>query len=317
MSTMAKDYYKILGVSRNATAEEIQKAYRRLVRKYHPDVNPDDKQAQEKFKEVQEAFEVLSDPKKREMYDRYGSAFEYAAAGGGPGGAGQTYTWSNVDTDFDDFDFSQIFGSRGAGSPFDFVEIFRRQQPGGARPRARRGVDVETELTVPFATAVTGGETEITLRGPQGEKHLRVKIPAGIESGQKIRLRGQGRPGAGGGPPGDLFIRVQVAPHPWFERVGKNLRLKLPVTPAEAAGGTTIDVPTPKGTVSLKVPPGSNTGTKLRVRGHGVAPRGQSPGDLIVELQVKLPPNLTPEDVELLRQLDQRHPWNPRGEIRW
>ncbi len=315
---MAKDYYKILGVSRNATAEEIQKAYRQLVRKYHPDLNPEDKQAQEKFKEVQEAFEVLNDPKKREMYDRYGSAFEYAAAGGGgaPGGA-RTYTWTNVDTDFDDFDFSQIFGGRGGADPFGFAEVFRRQAGGAARPRARRGVDIETELTVPFATAVTGGETEITLSGPQGEKHLRVKIPPGVESGQKIRLRGQGRPGAGGGPPGDLFIRVIVAPHPFFQRVGKNLRLQLPLTPAEAAGGTTVDVPTPKGTVSLKIPPGSNTGTKLRVRGHGVAPKGQAPGDLIVELQVKLPPDLDEEDVQLLRRLDQRHPWNPRQEIRW
>ncbi len=311
---MAKDYYKILGVSRNATAEEIQKAYRRLVRKYHPDLNPDDKQAQEKFKEVQEAFEVLSDPKKREMYDRYGSAFEYAA--GGPGAGARSYTWSNVDTEFDDFDFSQIFGGRGGVDPFSFAEMFRRRAQ-ATRPRARRGLDVETELTVPFSTAVSGGETEITLSGPQGEKHLRVKIPAGVESGQKIRLRGQGRPGIGGGPPGDLLIRVHVAPHPFFQRVGKNLRLLLPVTPAEAAGGTTVEVPTPKGTVSLKIPPGSNTGTKLRVRGHGVGAKDQRPGDLIVELQVKLPPELDEEDVELLRRLDRQHPWNPREQIRW
>ena len=313
---MAKDYYQILGVSRSATAEEIQRAYRKLVRKYHPDLNPDDKQAHEKFKEVQEAFEVLSDPKKREMYDRYGSAYQYAA-GGGPGG-GATYTWRSTDTDFDDLDFAEIFGTRFGPGGFDpFAELFRRYQGAGARRAARRGADVETEATIPFATAVLGGETEVALSGPQGTKRLRVKIPAGIESGQKIRLRGQGQPGAGGGPPGDLFIRVHVAPHPFFRREGKNLYLTLPVTAAEAAAGTKVDVPTPKGTVALKVPPGSNTGTKLRIRGRGVAPSGQEPGDLIVELAVKLPPNLDQQDVELLRQLDQRHPWNPRAQIRW
>ncbi len=313
---MAKDYYKILGVRRDATAEEIQKAYRQLVRKYHPDLNPDDKQAQEKFKEVQEAFEVLSDPKKREMYDRYGSAFEYATAGGGPGGA--SYRWQQVDTDFDDFDFSQIFGSRFGPGGFDpFVEIFRRHQTAATRSAARRGSDVETEVTVPFATAVLGGQTEVVLSGPQGTKHLRVKIPAGIESGQKIRLRGQGRPGLGGGPPGDLFITVHVAPHPHFRRQGKNLHLTLPVTPYEAAAGTKVDVPTPTGTVALKIPPGSNSGTKLRLRGRGVQPKGETPGDLIVELLIKLPEDLGPEDLEALKQMDQRRAWNPRAQIVW
>ena len=320
---MAKDYYHTLSVGRDASQAEIQKSYRDLARKYHPDLNPDDKAAKEKFQEVQEAFDVLNDPKKREMYDRYGSSFQQAGAGGGP--------WMHSSGDFEDIDLSQFFGERfggGAGTGAGtggFAEFFQQFGGAGGGPQARtrtrtpgrRGADLEAELEVPLATAVLGGEAQIVLRRDGRDETITVKVPPGIGDGQRIRLRGQGQPGAGGGPDGDVFLTIHVAPHPFYQRRGKDLHVRVPITLGEAAGGAKVDVPTPHGTVSLRVPPGSSSGTKLRARGQGVAPKDETPGDLIAELQVVLPPSLDEQEKETLRELDRRHPSNPRSELRW
>jgi DnaJ-class molecular chaperone len=322
---MAKDYYHTLGISRNASQAEIQKAYRDLARKYHPDLNPNDKGAKQKFQEVQEAFDVLNDPKKREMFDRYGSSFEQA--GGGPGGGG---TWTYT-SDMDDVDLSQFFGERfGAGTPGGmggFAEMFRQfggtageagtGRRGRSRARAAQGADIEAELEVPFTTAVGGGEAHVQLQRDGQAETLSIKIPAGIEDGKKMRLRGQGQPGLGEGPPGDVLLTIRVAPHPVFQRQGNNLVVKVPITLGEAVSGAKVDVPSPRGTVSLRIPPGSSTGTKLRAKGQGVAPKDEPPGDLIAELQLVLPPSLDEESKELLREFDRRNPMNPRTTLRW
>jgi curved DNA-binding protein len=325
---MAVDYYKTLGVARNASQADIQKAYRELARKYHPDVNPA-KDAKKKFQQVQTAFDVLNDPEKRELYDRYGSSFEAMGAGGGPrpgpGGAGWQQATSGPGPSFRFEDlgdlggFAQFFGDRFEGG--DVNDLFRQFRRGGGRrgaaAQARRGGDVHAEVEIPFNTAILGGEVQLTVQRESGKTEtLAVKIPAGIESGKKIRLRGQGEQGPRGGTPGDLLIAVHVAAHPHFSRQGNNLLVRLPLTLAEAAGGAKIDVPTPNGTVALRIPPATSSGTKLRIRGHGV-PAKEGAGDLIVEVQIMLPKDLGEADVEMLRQLDARHPRHPRDNLRW
>ncbi len=315
---MAEDYYKILGVSRNASAAEIQKAYRDLARKYHPDLNPDDKKAKEKFQKIQRAYEVLNDKEKRELYDRFGPDFERIAAAGATGHPGAT--WSSAGpggTTFEDFDFSQIFG----GHPGGFGDFFS-QFTGGARarrgPTARRGADIRHEVEVPFQTAVNGGEARLVVQRPSGAvETITVKIPAGIQDGKKIRLRGQGEEGSHGGPPGDLIVVVRVAPHPWFERIGNNLEVRVPITVGEAALGAKIDLPTPRGTITLTIPPNSSSGRRLRVKGFGVQPAGEPAGDLFAVLQVMLPPQIEEQDKEWLRQFDRRYNFQPRSDLTW
>lgn len=268
---MAEDYYKVLGVSRSASQSDIQKAYRDLARKHHPDRNPDDKDAKKRFQRIQAAFDVLNDPQKRELYDRYGSSFESMGAGGPGGGPRGGAAWGPGGPEggfqgFEDIDLSQFFGERGGGggggAPFgDFSEIFTQfRRPGRSRRTtaggtgARRGGDVESELTVPFNTAITGGEVQFSLQRPTGQAEtISVKIPPGIEEGKKIRLRGQGTPSPKGGQPGDLLITIHVAAHPHFHRRGNNLYVRVPVTLPEAIEGARVDVPTPKGTVALRI----------------------------------------------------------------
>jgi curved DNA-binding protein len=326
---MAEDYYNTLGVKRGASADEIQAAYRKRARKYHPDLNPDDKTAKQKFQEVQKAFDVLNDASKRELYDRYGSAFESMGTGGGPqpGGARGAPGGGWTNTGGEEFDFSQVFGGGGEGSPFgDIFNQFRRAPEGGRRAKAaspRRGADVEAEVTIPFKTAVLGGETQLELHDPlSGEvKHVSVKIPIGIADGKKIRLRGQGQPAGRGGTAGDLLITVRVAPHPYFTRRGNHLDVKVPVTLAEAALGGKIDVPTPQGTISLRVPPGTSSGTKLRAKGRGVTPKSGEPGDLYAVIEIVIPKQLDERAQELVRELDanfaKQQPLDPRHDLRW
>ncbi len=320
---MAEDYYQILGLTKGASADDIQKAYRDMARKYHPDVNPD-KNAKQKFQEVQRAFDVLSDTKKREMYDRYGSSFEEAGArgpqpGGRPGGAG-----------FEDFDFSQYFGGQQpvggqyGGDPLgglgDIFSQFRQGQPRGGRRKGARpqATDLRHELEIPFETAVLGGQSEINLQRPSGEVDtIAVKIPAGIEDGKELRVRGQGEESGPGGERGNLLLTIRVADHRWFTRRGTNLYVRVPITLGEAASGGSVDVPTPYGTVALRVPAGTSSGAKLRIKGHGIRPKSGEAGDLFAEIQLTLPKPLDAVDVEALKKIDERHPTEPRRELKW
>jgi DnaJ-class molecular chaperone len=325
---MAEDYYKTLGVNRDASPAEIQKAYRALARKYHPDLHPDDKTATKKFQEVQKAFDVLNDASKRELYDRYGSSFESMA--GGPGGQGPAGGFpGGGGPGGQEFDFSQFFGERSAGDPLgafgDMFGQFRRAgggSAGGGRARSapRRGADVSAEIDVPLVTAVLGGEAQLRVaRGSGKVETINVKIPAGIEDGKKIRLRGQGE--GTGDTAGDLLITIHVLPHPHFQRRGDNLDVKVPVSLLEAASGAKVDLPTPKGTITLRVPAGTSSGTKLRVKGHGVAAKGRPPGDLFADIQIMLPKPLDKESLELIKQIDARtgqtEKANLRADLHW
>ncbi len=322
---MAEDYYKTLGVSRGASQSEIQQAYRKLARQYHPDLNPDDKTAAKKFQEVQKAFEVLNDSQKRENYDRYGAAFESMGGGGprgGPGGGGWAYEPGG-----EEIDISQIFGGGGGAGGFGgFADLFEqfgraggRRSPGGSsRGRAAaRGTDVETSLEIPFQTAVMGGTAELRLQRGREIETMAVKIPPGIEDGKKIRLRGQGEAGLQGGASGDLLIKIKVSPHPFFQRQGQNLLVKVPLTLGEATCGAKVDVPTPYGPVSLKIPPGTSSGAKLRIREHGVAKSDGAKGDLLAEVQIVLPKGLSPEEQAWCEKFDADHPLRPRDNLRW
>jgi curved DNA-binding protein len=317
---MAKDHYAALGVSRTASQEEIQKAYRKMARKYHPDMNPDDASAKNKFQEVQAAYEVLSDPEKRKRYDQFGADFEQVGAGGGP--RGWRYTTSHGPQTYP-FDLDDLFGAGGAGVEgggnfSDLFKQFGRGRGGRREARAARGNDLKHELTVPFATAVLGGEAALTLRRQNGETEtIRVKIPVGIEDGKKIRLRGQGEPGMGDAPPGDILLTIHVSPHPHFRRSGTRLDVRVPITLSEAALGAKIDVPTPHGTISLTVPPNTSSGKRLRIKGHGVRPANQPPGDLFAEVQIVLPDGLSAVEREQLAEIANRYPHWPRSELRW
>jgi DnaJ-class molecular chaperone len=309
------DYYKVLGVSRDATADDIRKAYKKLARENHPDMKPNDKAAAEKFKQVQAAYDVLGDADKRSQYDRYGAAFQQA--GRGPAG-GRTYTWNA--------------GPGGAGGPVDLDDLFgggqvdlgdlfggmfggRGPGPGTQRrPRARRGQDIEAEINVPFQLAAEGGSYDLQLeRGGQPER-IAVKVPPGVNDGSVIRLAGQGQPGFDGGPGGDLLLTIQVAPHPYFRREGRDLFIDVPITPSEAALGAKIDVPTlSEGRVTVTVPPGTSSGTKLRLRGKGVAdPKSKQRGDQFVVVKISVPKKHNEEARELYRKLADAAPFDPR-----
>jgi curved DNA-binding protein len=301
---MAEDFYQVLGVSKNSSEAELKKAYRKLSRENHPDSKPNDKAAAEKFKQVQEAYSVLSDSEKRQKYDRFGhAAFQGGGRGGGsPFGGGQV-------------DLSDLFGGGGGG--FDFGDLFGG---GGGRraARARKGQDVETTIDVPFTTAAEGGSYSLTINTSGKPEQITARIPAGVDSGSVIRLSGQGHPGMGGGPNGDLMVKIRVAPHPYFRRDGANLLVDVPISLTEAALGAKVDVPTlSEGLVTVTVPAGSASGTRLRLRGKGIINRKTNePGDLYAILQIVVPKNLDDRSRELLEEFAKLHPENLR-EDRW
>lgn len=288
---MAEDHYQTLGVPRTASAEDIRKAYRELARKYHPDLHPDDESAKAQFKKVQSAFDVLNDPSKREMYDRYGSSFEGVGAGGPDGGwgGGPFRGGGGGFPGGAEIDLESLFG--GAGGFGDLFGAGRGRGTARGRKRAAQmpGEDVSARIAVPFRLAIDGGKTDVRVDRDGKVETITVTIPQGLPDGARMRLRGQGLPGTGGGPAGDLLLEVQVEPHPVFRRDGDTLELMLPVTLAEAIEGAKVDVPTPWGTIALRIPPGTSGGRKLRAAGMGVRHANGAKGDLIAEVQIMLP----------------------------
>jgi DnaJ-class molecular chaperone len=330
---MAEDHYQTLGVPRTASAEDIRKAYRELARKYHPDLHPDDAAAKEKFKQVQTAFDVLNDPSKREMYDRYGSAFEGVGAGGPRGGwsSGGPFPGGGGPGGFGGFgggsgeiDLESLFG--GAGG---FADMFRGAGGGGGarasrgrkRAAAAAGEDLSARIEVPFRLAIEGGKVDVQVQREGKAETISVTIPQGLPDGARMRLRGQGLPGTGGGPAGDLLLEVQVAAHPVFRRDGDTLEVTLPVSLAEAIEGAKVDVPTPWGTISLRLPPGTSGGRKLRAAGMGVRHANGAKGDLIAEVQITLPADADPAAVARLLEAAQAAAATsktaPRASLRW
>lgn len=304
-----KDYYEVLGISEGASAEEIKKAYRKLARKHHPDRNPDEAGAEDKFKEIQEAYSVLSDETKRKEYDiqrknPFGGGFGDGFGAGGRSGAYRTPDGTYVR-------FESGGGSPFGGEPFEqdggsFGDIFSRffggeapDDPFGARRERRaRGRDIETTLNLSFDEALKGGKTEVTL--PDGAR-VRIDIPAGVESGYKIRLKDRGAEGPGG-QRGDLYVTFNVKPHPRFRRGGRDMYTTVEVSAFEAMLGAKKNVTTPYGKqIKITVPPGSQPGDRLRVRNQGVKSENGS-GDLYVEIAVQIPRDLSPEKAEVLRK---------------
>lgn len=313
----AKNYYDILNVPKSASKDEIRKAYRKLSLKFHPDRNAGDKESEKKFKEVQEAWDVLSDDEKRSLYDRYGRVPGKGASPSGtsqPGGTSRTWTWSS-DGGGVDIDLSDLFGNVGAGSTrtgFSSDDLWARF--GGQQSRPRKGSDLRSEIRVPFVVSAEGGTHDLTLNRGDSTERLSVKIPAGIEDGSTIRLRGKGNPGSHGAPDGDLLIVVRVAPHSWFRREKDDLIIEVPITPGEAALGTKIDVPTlSEGTLTVTIPPGTSSGRKLRLRGHGIRNRKtQQRGSLIVETKIVVPGELTEDQRRAYSEL-AKHETSPRN----
>ena len=314
-----KDYYKTLGVSKNASAEEIKKAYRKLARQHHPDVNKKP-EAEKRFKEINEANEVLSDPEKRRRYDAVGPEWERFQQGRQqPGGFQWVYTgqpgadpFNGEAGGFSDF-FRTLFGE--GATDFDAGPLFGR--PSTRRRRAVAGTDIEHEVEITLAEAYKGTERSVELRLPDGAtRRLSVKIPAGVRDGQRIRLAGQGAPGGGGGPAGDLFLRVRVRPHPVFARDGDDLHMDLPVALDEALLGAEVTVPTLKGRVSLRIPPETQNGRTIRLAGQGMPRPNGGHGDLYATLKVVLPTKLNEKERELARQIaDSRSAENVRSHL--
>ncbi|RMF88337.1 MAG: J domain-containing protein [Nitrospinota bacterium] len=303
-----KDYYAILGVPRNASQEEIQRAFRKLARQYHPDVNKSPG-AEEKFKEINEAYEVLKDPEKRAKYDRFGAAWK-AASQGAPPPPGAEEFYFDFDLGGEGGDFFRDLGG--------FSSFFEHLFGSGTRQRTRkgrtgttgwewvsRGADQEAPLSLTLEEAARGGRREVTLTDPATgmKRTLVVNIPPGIRPGQRIRLAGQGGKGTGGGPPGDLYLKVDILPHPHFRLEGRDLYTTLPVTPWEAALGGEASLPTLEGRVTVKIPPGSSSGRKIRLRGKGFPDGRGGAGDLYAEIKIVVPEQLSPRERELFEQL--------------
>jgi molecular chaperone DnaJ len=383
-TTPKQDYYELLGVARKAPVKEIRAAYRKLARKYHPDLNPGDKSSEEKFKQIQEAYEVLSDTKKRQTYDQFGFNTPGAAGPQGPGG-GYNVSPEDIHFDFGGFDYGGGGGAGGAGDGTSFRDIFSQffRSGGGGAAQAgyetEAGSDLEYQIDISFAEAMRGTVKKVSItrldvcndchgsgftgseqtcndchgtgrvtqtsgkmkfqvacprcggtgklrnvcRACGGEGRVRrtetldVRIPPGAQTGSRVRVAGRGNAGVGGGPPGDLYFITQVAPHPFFERRGDDLHTVVPITVTEAALGAKVEVPTIDGRAQVRIPPGTNSGTKLRLREKGApsARRAGHRGDQIVEVQVVVPKPDDEKVKELLRELSKAAPEDPRLEI--
>lgn len=315
---MAVDYYDVLGVGRTATSEELQSAYRKLARRYHPDVNSDPG-AVDRFKEVNEAYHVLADPETRARYDRFGADFrqvpdDVAARAGArgpgdahrPGGSARTRsrrpggTGPSAGVSFED-----LFG----GDIRGVEDLFGSWRPGGPMP----GADQETELTLSVEQAFTGGRHHVSLTGPSGLREYDITVPPGVVDGQRIRLGGQGGEGSDGAPAGDLYLRVRIRPDDRFRVEGRDIHVQARVAPWEAALGATVPVSTPGGEVTVKVPAGSSSGRRLRLAGEGMPdPRGKS-GDLYAEVRILVPRRLGRRERELFEELARESTFDARS----
>ncbi|WP_327300129.1 J domain-containing protein [Streptomyces goshikiensis] len=313
---MARDYYEALGVSRSASQDEIQQAYRKLARRHHPDVNKDPG-AEERFKDLNEAYGVLSDPKNRARYDRFGEDFrqipedfdERVAAGAGDGFRGRT-TAGDGGPRVRYTGFGDDFGAEG----IDIEDLFGSMFGAGAARGGVPGADQEAELALTVEEAYRGGRRTVTLAGPTGQpRRYKVDVPPGVTDGQRIRLAGEGGRGSGAAAAGDLYLRVRIQPHPRFRLDGRDVHVQVPVAPWEAALGATVPVPTPGGgTAKVTVPAGSSSGRRLRLRGEGMPnPRGAD-GDLYAELRIVLPPTLGDRERELFEELAAASSYDPR-----
>lgn len=298
-----KDLYSILGVSKSASQQEIKSAYRKLAKKHHPDANPGDAKIEEKFKEVSAAYNILGDEKLKARYDR-GEIDESGQEKMSGFGGGRTRTYQSTG------------GFGGGGAEDIFSEIFGNFRAGGSRARQpQKGRDRKFAIEVSFTEAALGGKRRLTMG--EGGRTLDVNIPAGIAHGKQIRLKGQGEKGAGGGAAGDILINVSVKPHVFFQRDGKNVIVELPVSLPEAVLGAQVKVPTVDGTVSLKVPPGSNTGSTLRLKGKGIAAGAKGArGDQLVRLKVVLPEDQDDELQDLVTKWAESHPYDARQKMK-
>jgi DnaJ-class molecular chaperone len=335
MAVKFRDYYETLEVPRGATEEEIRKAYRKLARKHHPDVNRSDKAAEEKFKEINEAYQVLSDPEKRKRYDQLGANWKAGSEFTPPPGAQRAGAGPGFR------DFSDIFGAEGESAGFsDFFEsLFGRRAGGREATSRRRGQSITAKIELTLEEAHHGGTRSITFDATetcpecggtgrkdgkvcsrchgagvvQGSRTFDVRIPPGMRNGSIIRLAGQGEPGSGGSPPGDLLLQVQIKPHRLYRLVGEDsVEIEFPVAPWEAALGAKVQVPTLDGTVEMTIRPGTQGGQKLRLRGQGPNKRGGGRGDEYVKIKIVIPPKLTSKEKALFERLAEESHFNPR-----
>ena len=310
-----RDYYEALGVPRDAGAEDIRRAYRKLARQYHPDLNKDEGAA-ERFKEISEAYEVLRDPDKRERYDRLGANWKHGddvggaggfdPRGGGFGGFDPGGFGGDVRVEFGEGDFSEFFESL-------FGQRAARSRGGGANGFATRGADQEAVLELTLEEAAAGGQRQVALA--DGREYT-VTVPAGVRDGQRIRLAGEGGAGGGAGPSGDLFLRVRLKSHPRFRVDGHDLRTEVAVTPWEAALGSLVEVPTLQGSAQVRVPAGSSSGRRLRLRGQGLPDGRGGHGDLYATVRIEVPRDLSDRERELFEQLAAASSFDPREQRR-
>lgn len=313
MAENKRDYYDVLGVSKTATAAELKKAYRRLARQYHPDLHSGAKKSEmeTKFKELNEAFEVLGDEEKRKKYDQYGMNWRDAEAyerarqeAGAQRGGGSWYTTSSESPEDFSHVFEEIFGGRG--------------QRGGASFRgfAMPGADLEATIPLSLREAYTGTRRMLNLPDATGNLHsVEVRIPAGVRDGERLRVKGKGTPGRGGGPKGDLFLSIHLAPHPVFQCKGEDIVVHLPLWPWEAVLGADVQVPTLSGPVKMKIPPGSQAGQQLRLRGKGLPRRTGGHGDQLVRLEIRVPTTVSEEERHLYEQLSKGTHTDPRDHV--
>jgi DnaJ-class molecular chaperone len=314
MANTTQDFYSILGVPKTADQKELKKAYRRLARKYHPDLHPGDKKAamEKKFQELNEAYEVLGDETSRKKYDQYGpnwkeaEAYERArqqAGGGFPGGQPHPGFGQGSAADFSDI-FESMFG-RGA-----------QREGSSFRNFAMAGADLEADLPISLREAFTGTRRTVTLTDASGTpRPIEVRIPAGVRNGERLRVKGKGSPGRGGGPPGNLFFHVHIAPHPVFHRKEADIVVTLPLWPWEAVLGTEVQVPTLSGPVRLKIPPDSQPNQRMRLKGKGLPQRTGGHGDQFVVLNIVMPKTTSPEDRQLYEQLAKAPHPDPRASL--